>query len=149
MVQLRWLPPDLSESAREMRNIEEFTSCRSGRVRNPERLPCCGGVGGVTIKPRLAAACLLAPGGDIDFCSAWLLSQETDVPCSHAGFSHRSPEKEFLNPTQISRCLTPFLMTACWAGSSQSVHIGIPHQHLLTGKLGCVHMFQSDNTQQE
>lgn len=60
-----------------------------------------GGVGGVTIKPRLLAACLLAPGGDIDFCSAWLLSQEIELPCNHAGFSYWNPEKEFINPTQF------------------------------------------------
>lgn len=58
-------------------------------------------MGGVTIKPRLLAACLLAPGGDIDFCSAWLLSQEIELPCNHAGFSYRNPEKEFINPTQF------------------------------------------------
>lgn len=100
---LRWLPLELSDSASEMGNIVEFTSsgCRSGGVRIPERLPRLEGVGGVTIKPRLLDACLLAPGGDIDFCSAWLLSQEIELPCNHAGFSCRNPEKEFFNPTQF------------------------------------------------
>lgn len=103
MVHLRWLPLDLSDSASEMGNVVEFTSsgCTSGGVRIPERLPHRGGVGRVTLKPRLLAACLLAPGGDIDFCSAWLLSQEIELPCSHAGFSYRSPEKECINPTQF------------------------------------------------
>lgn len=43
---------------------------------------------GGTGKAGLLAACLLAPVGDIDFfCSAWLLSQEIELPRSHASFS--------------------------------------------------------------
>lgn len=95
MVHLRWLPLDLSDSASEMGNIVEFASTggRLGGGRVPERFPCGGGAGGVgwggvARKAGLLAACLLAPVGDIDFfCSAWLLSQEIELPRSHASFS--------------------------------------------------------------
>lgn len=142
-----------------MGNIVEFTSsgCRSGGVRIPERLPCCGGVGGLTIKPRLLAACRLTPGHRHRFFAVRDFSlRKLNCPAATQAFHTGILKRNLLIILNLGRCLTQFLMTACWTISSQMMNINIEDEHLLKGILkyilyqtvGCVHILQSDNMQQ-